>query len=94
VNAAVRQKTGPKPKSVGLAKTRLQVWLDTQGLTSAQLEAVTGICRQTMTRIRAGSDVRWKTMLRLLRGARLLTGEPIRMDDLFDLDPESERPFS
>jgi hypothetical protein len=90
VNEETRQKRGPKPRNAtGAAKTRLQKWLDAEGFTSAQLEAVTGISRQTMTKIRAGSDVRWKTMVRILRGVRTLSQRNVGMDEVFDLDPQT-----
>jgi predicted transcriptional regulator len=69
--------------------TLLQKWLDANGFTSVQLEAVTGIGRQSMSRIRAGGDVRRKTMIRIVKGAARLTGRKVTMDELFDLDPDS-----
>lgn len=84
------EKIGPK-QATKPARTCLQLWLNEKGFTSAQLEAATGISRQSMTKIRGGSDVRWKTMLRILRGARALTGSKTRMDEVFDLDPDSPR---
>lgn len=69
--------------------TKLQKFLDANGLTSVQLESVTGISRPSMSRIRAGGDVRRKTMLRILDGARTLVRDPVRMDELFDLEPET-----
>jgi hypothetical protein len=70
-------------------QTPLQLWLDENDFTSAQLEEETGIGRQSMTRIRAGGDVRRKTMMRILRGARKLKGAKVTMDELFDCDPDS-----
>jgi len=67
----------------------LQKWLDDNDFTSAELEQKTGICRQTMTKIRAGSDLRKKTMIRIARGATTLAGRPVRIDEVFDLDPYS-----
>lgn len=86
-----RRKSGRPARTVGRT-TRLQQWLDDNGLTSASLEEKSGIARQAMTRIRAGGDVRRKTMLRILRGARALKGPEVAMDDLFDLEPDS--PFN
>ena len=71
-------------------KTRLQEFLDRETLTSAQLEAATGISRQGMTKIRAGQDLRLRTMRRILDGARRLTGRNVRMEELFDLEPEGQ----
>lgn len=77
------QKSGRQP-------TRLQSWLDTNGFTSAQLERKVPMSRQSMTKVRAGRDVRRKTMIRILRAARDLKNDPmVKMDDLFDLDPDS-----
>lgn len=70
-------------------RTRLQLWLDQNGFTSAQLEQMAGIGRQAMTKIRAGGDARKGTMLRILRAARRLKGSDVQMDELFDLDPDS-----
>jgi predicted transcriptional regulator len=83
-----RQRTG-RPPTAGGQQTRLQLWLDENGFTSAQLEEKTGIGRQSMTRIRGGGDVRRKTMMKILRGARELRGAKVTMDELFDLDPDS-----
>jgi transcriptional regulator with XRE-family HTH domain len=69
--------------------TRLQEWLDTNGFTSAQLERVTKMSRQSLGQIRNGRDVRRRTMLRLLRGCRALAKRPVQMDEIFDLDPDS-----
>jgi transcriptional regulator with XRE-family HTH domain len=86
------RKTGRAPATVGGKRTRLQAWLDEHGFTSVQLEEKTGIGRQAMTKIRAGRDVRRKTMLKILKGARELKGAVVTMDELFDLDPDS--PFN
>jgi len=76
---------GPSPSP----STQLQQWLDTNGFTSAQLEAVTGIGRQGMTKIRgAVGDVRRTTMIRILDGACILAKRKVRMDEIFDIDPE------
>jgi DNA-binding Xre family transcriptional regulator len=73
----------------GRETTPLQRWLDDRGLTSAQLEAATGLSRQAMTKIRAAvGDVRRTTMLRILDGACTLAERRVRMEEIFDLDPE------
>lgn len=74
-----------------MARTRLQSFLVTEGLTSAQLEKEAGISRQAMTKIRAGSDVRRRTMLRILIAARTLTGRQVAVEELFELDVEVQR---
>lgn len=78
---------------MGGENSRLQQWLDANGFTSVQLETAVAkvtepIGRQSMTRIRGGGDVRLKTMLRILLGARRLKSD-VTMNDIFDLDPES-----
>ena len=71
-------------------KSHLQAWLDVRGFTSAQLERASHVGRQQMTKIRLrDTDVRRKTMIKICRGASLLAGETVRMDELFDLDPYS-----
>lgn len=87
MSTANRRKTGPKRKNAGLPPSRLQSFLDVEGITSARLEAETGISRQSMTKIRAGRDVRRKTMLRILTGVRNLTRRDVGIEELFDLDP-------
>jgi DNA-binding Xre family transcriptional regulator len=69
--------------------SRLQAWLDQNGFTSADLEADTGISRQSMTKIRAGADVRRRTMMRILVGCTTLARRKVSMEEIFDLDPES-----
>jgi hypothetical protein len=88
VNAEIRRRTGRPPATPGGQQTRLQRWLDENGFTSAQLETASGVGRQSMTKIRGGGDVRRKTMIRILRGARKLK-PGTTMDELFDLDPDS-----
>lgn len=84
-----RPKKRPAGKAPPVEPTRLQQWLDDRQLTSVQLEEKSGISRQSMTKIRAGSDMRKKTMIRIARGASLLAERPVLMDELFDLDPFS-----
>ena len=66
--------------------SRLQRFLDAEGLTSAALEEKTGIARQSMAKIRAGRGVRIETMRRILRGVRELTGRAVTMNEIFDID--------
>jgi hypothetical protein len=42
-----------------------------------------------MTKIRAGADVRRRTMMRILVGCTTLAGRKVAMEEIFDLDPES-----
>lgn len=68
------------------AKSRLAEWLKREGLSSRQLEDECHICRQTMTEIRGGRDVRLSTMVKILRGARALSRRRVVIDELFDFD--------
>jgi predicted transcriptional regulator len=79
----------PQRERLRKQKTRLQAFLDDAGLTSAQLEAETGISRQSMTKIRGGRDVRRHTMTRILKGVRVLTGRSVTIDELFDFEPDN-----
>ncbi len=82
-----RPRTGPKPKR---KPVRLQLWLDANGFTSAQLEQASGICRQTMTQIKAGRDIRQNTMKRILRAARLLAQRNVGIEELFDFESDGD----
>lgn len=44
--------------------------------------------RPTFLRVRKGRDVRLSTMIRILRAVRLEAGRRVRMDELFEIDPE------
>ena len=93
MNAARGRRSG-RPRKKDTPDTLLQAFLDANGLTSAQLEAETGISRQSMTKIRAGRDVRRKTMMKILRGVRALTKLRVRMDELFELDPDDPETYA
>jgi hypothetical protein len=69
--------------------SRLQQWLEANGFTSGQLEKVTGMSRQSTAQICGGRDLRKTTMVRILRGCRALAGRNVRMEEIFDLDPDS-----
>ncbi len=86
MSTSKRRRRGRPPKK---SPTRLQAWLDRNGFTSADLEGKTGIVRQSMTKIRAGGEVRRKTMLKILAGCMTLAGRKVSMEEIFDLDPES-----
>jgi hypothetical protein len=74
-------------------KSRLQRWLDSNALTSADLEAVTGIDRRSMTKIRADKqNVTRRTMLRILEGARTLARRQVHILELFDLNSDDAPP--
>lgn len=85
-----RPRTGPKPNR---RPVKLQLWLDANGFTSAQLEEASGICRQTMTQIKAGRDIRHMTMKRILRGARVVAGRRVGIEELFDFEYDHDGPM-
>jgi len=60
------------------------------GIVSARVEAAIPMSRQNMTKLKWGKiDPRLSTMRRVLGGVRQVTGQPVRMEELFDLEPES-----
>jgi predicted transcriptional regulator len=59
-----------------------------EGMTAAAIEKQANISRPSFYRIRKGQDVRLSTMLRVLRAVRAALGRRVRMDEIFDLDPE------
>lgn len=69
-----------------VAITRLAEWLKREGFSSRQLEDECHICRQTMTEIRGGRDVRLSTIVKILRGARTLSQRRVTVDELFNFD--------
>lgn len=88
--AAPEQPRKHRPSPSGPAgKTLLQTFLDANGFTSAQLERQIAMARPTMSRIRRGSDLRLSTMKRILAGVRQLSNRPVRMEEIFDLEPAS-----
>jgi DNA-binding Xre family transcriptional regulator len=89
VNAGARRGRRPKSKPADPDSARLQQWLDDNGFTSAELEAVTGMSRQAMTKIRRQvGDVRRTTMIRILDGACVLARRKVRMEEIFVIEPE------
>jgi predicted transcriptional regulator len=68
--------------------TKLQRFLLAECISSAAIEKRSGIARPTFFQIRAGRDVRLSTMVRVLRAVRQETGRRVRMEDIFDIDPD------
>ena len=68
--------------------SRLQRWLDGNGFTSAQLEKEIDMRRQSLQQIREGRDCRLSTARRILSGCTRLARRKVRMQEIFDLDPE------
>lgn len=81
------------------AESPLQQYLDRNGISSARVEATLrerlggrAPDRKTVRRWRLRRrDIRRKDMVRILWAVRTASGNPaVRMDELFDLDPENE----
>ena len=79
--------------------TRLQQFLDRNGVPSARVEAFLrnrlggrAPVRKTVARWRQQrGDIRRKDMVRVLWAVRMASDNPdVRIDELFDLDPDSE----
>lgn len=70
------------------AASRLQRWLAQNGFTAAQLEKQIGMSRQSLQQIREGRDLRMTTARRILAGCRKLAQRDVRMEEIFDLDPQ------
>ena len=68
--------------------TTLQRFLRSEGLTSMAIERRANISRPSFYRIRRGQDVRLSTMVRVLRAVRIELGRRVRMDEIFDVDPD------
>jgi predicted transcriptional regulator len=68
--------------------TKLQGFLSAEGISSSAIERRSGIARPTLYQIRQGRDVRLSTMVRVLRAIRAETGRRVRMEEIFDIDPE------
>lgn len=72
------------------AKTRLQQYLDRKGIPAARVEREGPFSRETLRRWRLGEgDIRRKHMVRVLGTLQRITREPVRMEDIFDLDPDN-----
>ncbi len=70
--------------------TRLLIYFRENGIVSARVEEATGMNRPNMTKLKWGRmDPRLSTMRRVLGGVRQVTGRPVRMEEIFDLEPES-----
>lgn len=70
--------------------TRLQRWLDANGFTAAQLEQASAkYSRQALANILRRKSLRLSTMRVILGAARKLAMRDVQMQELFDLEPES-----
>jgi len=71
--------------------TRLQKWLDENGVSSARLERAAQLTKRSTIRYRRDPfpSITLPTMIRALRAARQLSGNRVEMNDLFDLDPDN-----
>lgn len=72
-------------------KTLLQAFLVQNGIPAARMEREAKASRRQMTRWRQEErpNIGLKQMIRLLRAARRITGKLVRMDELFDLEPDN-----
>lgn len=68
--------------------TRLQAFLDANGIPAARLEAAAGMSRQHLRRIRLGQDIRLSTARRILHALRRITGRKVAVEEIFDFDSE------
>ena len=69
--------------------TLLQHYLDRKGISAARLEREGPFPRETLRRWRLGEgDIRRKQMVRVLGVLRRVTHEDVRMDEIFNLDPD------
>ena len=83
---------GRKPKGLtGTPASRLQQWLNANGFTSADLEAeITPPMSRTQVmkiRWRIG-DVRRAPLIRILDAACFLAKRSVRMEEIFEIEPE------
>lgn len=83
-----RPTIGTKRKTCRKA-SRLELWLEKNGFSSAQLEAACQMTHQQMGSIRAGRNVLLTTMIKIRIGASKLAGRVVAMDELFDLGDDS-----
>lgn len=68
--------------------TPLQRWLDANGFSAAHLAKEIEMPRQSLQQIREGRDCRLSTARRVLGGFRRLARRPVRMSEIFGLEPE------
>ena len=77
------------PRNVS-AKTKLQAYLDREGIPAAWVEKKGGFARETFRRWRSGGvEMKRKQMVRVLGALQRITQKPIRMEEIFDLDPSN-----
>jgi predicted transcriptional regulator len=71
-------------------ETKLLTFLRENRISSARVEKAAGMNRQNMTKLKWGKTApRLSTMRRVLGGIRQVTGRPVRMEEIFDLEPPS-----
>jgi hypothetical protein len=72
------------------SRTRLQSFLDARQLAAVRVQEASGFSRTQFLRWRLGRcDIRREHMVRVLCAMRRVTGEEIRMDELFVLEPNA-----
>jgi hypothetical protein len=72
-------------------KTLLQTFLNLNGIPAARMarEAKASPRQVTRWRQKPRPNIGLEQMIRLLRAARRITGKPVPMEELFDLEPEN-----
>jgi hypothetical protein len=65
--------------------TRFAVFVKSRGFVLDEYEEVSGVRRQIILNAMNGTKIRIDTVARLVRGARLLSGENVTASQLFDL---------
>ena len=69
-------------------QTKLQAYLDRERIPAAWVEKEGRFARETFRRWRLGEvEMRRKQMVRVLGALQRITKKPIRMEEIFDLDP-------
>jgi predicted transcriptional regulator len=71
--------------------TKLQQYLDANGISASAVERASGMARASFRKVRQGRDPRLSTMCRILRAVRNAGQADARMADLFDLEPLAEK---
>lgn len=81
---------GEAADCAGEPRTLLQAYLNRNGIPAAWVEKEGPFARETLRRWRLGEvEMRRKQMVRVLGTLRRITRRPVRMEEIFDLDPDN-----
>jgi hypothetical protein len=81
---------GDQAPAESTAKTLLQAYLERNGIPAARLEREGPFARETLRRWRLGEvEMRRKQMVRVLGALQRITNKPVRIEEIFDLDPSN-----